>query len=205
MTNITIIGLTGPSGAGKTTLCTIADGFGIKSIDTDAVYHALLVPPSACLDELVAEFGKDILLPEGKLDRTALASIVFDAEDENKLRLKKLGEITHKYVLDETRRIIRAAEGRGERAIIVDAPALYESGFDSECDLVICLLADRELRLNRISERDNISEKRAHQRISGQRDDSFYMSRADYTLQNDGDVDGMKNALQKILSDRGLI
>ena len=205
MTNITIIGLTGPSGAGKTSLCAIADGFGIKSIDTDAVYHSLLVPPSSCLDELVGEFGKEILLDDGRLDRASLAEIVFDKNDEEKLKLKRLGEITHKYVLDETRKIIRAATGRGERAIIVDAPALYESGFDSECDFVICLLADRELRLHRIADRDHISEARADMRISGQKGDSFYVSRADYTLENDGSIDGMRSALQKILSDRGLI
>ena len=205
MTNITIIGLTGPSGAGKTTLCTIADSFGIKSIDTDAVYHSLLVPPSACLDELVTEFGNDILLPDGRLDRAALAAIVFDKGDEKKLKLKRLGEITHKYVLDESRKIIKAATGRGERAIIVDAPALYESGFDSECDFVICLLASPELRLGRISERDHISKEHADQRISGQNDDEFYMSRADYTLTNDGSINGMKESLEKILLERGLI
>lgn len=202
---IKIIGLTGPSGAGKTTLCSIADGFGIKSIDTDAVYHSLLVPPSACLDELVSEFGKGILRSDGKLDRPALASIVFGENDAEKPKLKRLGEITHKYVLNEARRIIKAADARGERAIIVDAPALYESGFHKECDFVICLLASQGLRLRRIIDRDHITEENADRRIHGQKEDSFYMDRADYTLTNDGDVDGLRMSLQKILSDRGLI
>ena len=202
---ITVIGLTGPSGAGKTTLCSIADGFGVKSIDTDALYHSQLVPPSKCLDELVREFGGGILLPDGRLDRPALASIVFDPKDENKAKLKRLGEITHKYVLEAARRIIRSADGRGERAIIVDAPALYESGFHKECDFVICLLADPSLRIKRIVDRDNITEARADERISGQKDDSFYTSRADYTLTNDGDPDSMRPIFEKILSDRGII
>ena len=205
MKKITIIGLTGPSGAGKTTLCNIADGFGIKSIDTDAVYHSLLVPPSPCLDELVAEFGKEILLQNGQLDRASLASIVFDKNSEAKPKLKRLGEITHKYVLREARRIIRSAMEYGEKAIIVDAPALYESGFDSECDFVICLLADPSLRLHRIAARDRISNERARQRINGQMDDDFYKSRADYILTNDGNAEGLRSALQSILSDRGLI
>jgi dephospho-CoA kinase len=153
----------------------------------------------------VNEFGGEILLPDGRLDRAALAAIVFDKADAEKKKLATLGKITHKYVLDEARKIIRSADERGDKAIIVDAPALYESGFDSECDFVICLLADKKLRLNRISERDNISEERADQRISGQKEDSFYMSRADYTLTNDGDLDGMKASLHNILSDRGLI
>ena len=202
---IKIIGLTGPSGAGKTTLCKIADGFGIKSIDTDAVYHSLLVPPSPCLEELVAEFGSGILRSDGKLHRPSLAAIVFDETDKDKTKLKRLGEITHKYVLEKARKIIKAADSRGESAIIVDAPALYESGFDKECDFVICLLADKESRLHRIIGRDHISEARADERLGGQKEDSFYSERADYTLTNDRTPNEMKQDLEKILSDRGII
>ncbi len=202
---IKIIGLTGPSGSGKTTLCKIADEFGIKSIDTDAVYHSLLVPPSQCLDELVAEFGAGILRSDGKLDRPSLAAIVFDENDKEKTKLGRLGEITHKYVLEKTRKIIRSADSRGESAIIVDAPALYESGFDKECDFVICLLADKEARLHRIIDRDHLSEKRADERLGGQKEDSFYSDRADYTLTNDRDPYEMKRDIEKILFDRGII
>ena len=202
---IKIIGLTGPSGAGKTTLCKITDGFGIKSIDTDAVYHSLLVPPSQCLDELVSEFGDKILRTDGKLDRPVLASIVFDENDKDKAKLTRLGEITHKYVLEKARKIIKSADSRGERAIIVDAPALYESGFDKECDFVICLLADPDLRLHRIVDRDSISVEMAFARLGGQKDDVFYSERADYTITNDSDPSEMKRDLSKILSSRGLI
>ena len=202
---ITVIGLTGPSGAGKTTLCHIADSFGIKSVDTDAVYHSLLVPPSPCLDDLVAEFGCEILLPDGTLSRPALSAIVFDATDTEKKKLARLGEITHKYVLEKSIKIINAADSRGERAIIIDAPALYESGFDKECDFVICLLADTSLRRHRIIGSDGISEERADARINGQKDNSFYSSRADYTLVNDSSADSLRLGLEKILTDRGLI
>ena len=202
---IKIIGLTGPSGAGKTRLCTIAEDYGIKSIDTDAVYHSLLVPPSPCLDELVREFGDSILLNDGTLSRPILSSIVFDEKDTEKVKLARLGEITHKYVLDKAREIIKAADGRGERAIIVDAPALYESGFDRECDFVICLLADPSLRLTRIIDRDSISEERAGARINGQKSDDFYSSRADHTILNNNSPEQLRVSLENILSDRGLI
>lgn len=202
---IKIIGLTGPSGAGKTRLCTIAEDYGIKSIDTDAVYHSLLVPPSPCLDELVREFGAEILLPDGTLSRPALSSIVFDEKDIEKVKLARLGEITHKYVLDRAREIIKAADGRGERAIIVDAPALYESGFDRECDFVICLLADPSLRLERIIDRDSISKERADARINGQKSDEFYSSHADHTLTNNNSPEQLRIELERILSKRGLI
>ena len=199
---IKVIGLTGPSGAGKTTFCQIAADLGIKSIDTDALYHSLLVPPSPCLDELVCEFGEKILDSEGCLDRPCLASIVFGEGGESKL--DKLNEITHKYVLGEARSIIADADQNGERAIIVDAPALFESGFDKECDFTVCVLAERASRLDRIVGRDKITEDLARARIDAQKSDEFYKNNSDHTVINNGSPELMKADIQSILSNMGL-
>ena len=198
---IKVIGLTGPSGSGKTTLCEIASHLGIKSIDTDKVYHDLLSPPSDCLRELTLEFGSEILDGDGNLNRASLASIVFTPSDNGAEKLERLNKITHKYVLDKARQTIRAAELDGEKMIIVDAPALYESGFDKECYAVVCVLADRELRLDRIIKRDVISNARASERLNGQKDDEFYSSRADFIIINNGDAEMMKKALEQIIRD----
>ena len=96
-----VLGLTGPTGAGKGTVAAVfAELYGIPSIDTDAVYHELLIPPSPCLDELVTAFGAEILRRDGTLDRPALSRIVFSDLSGEKQKL--LNGITHKYVLDET-------------------------------------------------------------------------------------------------------
>ena len=197
-----IIGLTGPSGSGKTTLCDIAKEFGIASIDADKVYHALLIPPSACVDEIASSFGSDVLLADGALDRTALGSIVFGDESGEKLSL--LNSITHKYVKTRFIEIIDELKDKGERAVIVDAPTLFESGFDKDCDFVIAILADGKLRRERIISRDSLTEERANLRLSSQKPDEFFTSRADYTLYNDGDVAALKAALEKVLSERRL-
>ncbi len=199
---IKIIGLTGPSGAGKTTFCQITADLGIKSIDTDALYHSLLVPPSPCLDELKEEFGEKILDSEGRLDRPRLAAIVFGEGGESKLQ--KLNEITHKYVLGVSRSIIKDADKNGEKAIIVDAPALFESGFDKECDFTVCVLADKGARLGRIVCRDKITEDLAKLRIDAQKSDDFYSDNSDYTVINNGSPELMKSDIQSILSDMGL-
>lgn len=199
---IKVIGLTGPSGAGKTTFCKIAAELGIKSIDTDAVYHSLLVPPSPCLDELVGEFGKEILSTDGSLDRHHLAAIVFGEGGEPKLQ--KLNEITHKYVLGTSRSIIAEADKNSEKAIIVDAPALFESGFDKECDTTVCVLADKSTRLDRIVGRDGISEDFAKARIDAQKSDDFYRDNSDYTVINNGSPKLMRADIQSILSNMGL-
>ena len=184
-----VIGLTGPSGAGKGLFSRVMlEKYGVRSIDADAVYHDLLVPPSPCLDALVARFGREILRADGTLDRPALARLVFSPENEEErdARIASLNRITHGYVLREIERLLDAEEGCGARCVILDAPALYESGADARCDVVITVTADAETRVGRITARDGISEEAARLRVRGQRDDAFYASRADAVLRNDG-------------------
>ena len=182
-----VLGLTGPTGAGKGAVSALfADLYGIPSVDTDKVYHDLLIPPSACLDELVAAFGEAILMSDGTLNRPALSQIVFS--DHTRKKQDTLNRITHKYVLDRTREILLSFRAADMRAALVDAPLLYESGFDAECDAVIAVIAPREIRKNRIISRDGLSEERATARLNMQKPDEFYTSKAQFTVINDGDL-----------------
>ena len=196
-----IIGLTGPSGSGKTTLCDIAKAMGIESIDADKVYHALLIPPSPCLDEIAQAFGSGVLLSNGMLDRAALGSIV--CVDESGERLSTLNRITHKYVKARFRELIALLEAEGKKTVIVDAPTLFESGFDEECTFTIAILADDALRRERIISRDSLSEERAELRLSAQKNDEFFISHAGYTLYNEGNKDSLAKAFYDILKRGG--
>lgn len=198
-----IIGLTGPSGAGKGTVSRLFEPYNIHSIDTDAVYHQLLIPPSPCLDELREEFGDGIISPDGGLDRRALADTVFSKGNGEKL--ERLNKITHRYVLDVTRNICREYEKKGCPAAIVDAPLLFESGFDSECDFTVSVLADRELRLERIIQRDGISKERALARLDAQKEDSFYTERSDEVIYNGSDIESLRDDVRRILISREVI
>ena len=194
-----IIGLTGPSGAGKGEVGAVLASLGIPHIDTDRVYHDVITPPSACLDELVAEFGRGILAPDGSLDRAALAGRVFaDGHEDER---EKLNAITHKYVLEKVREYCKDCEAAKRVAVCVDAPLLFESGFDGECDKVISVLADRETRISRIIARDGISIERARARIGAQKDDGFYISRADAVIYNNGDRNELRSRITDILTD----
>ncbi len=179
------IGLTGPTGAGKGYIASLFAAYGVPSIDTDAVYHALLVPPSECLDELTARFGPSILHPDGTLNRPALAAMVFapDAKEAH----DDLDRITHRHVLAEVRRQCEALAAMDIPAVLVDAPRLYESGFDRECDKVLAVLADRDIRLRRIMSRDGLSLPRATARLDAQAPDDFFTRRADAVIWNDFD------------------
>lgn len=197
------IGLTGPTGAGKGTVAAAFARFGVPSIDTDKVYHDLLIPPSECLGELVGRFGQDILHPDGTLDRRALARRVFDEGDERDH--DDLNRITHRYVLDMVRACCAGLDKAGVRAVLVDAPLLYESGFDKECGRVLAVLADADVRRARIMARDGITGAQAQSRMDAQQPDDFYTGRADEVIYNNGDLSLLDDAAAAILKKWGVI
>lgn len=191
-----IYGITGPSGAGKSMLCEYCATHGIPHLDADAIYHALLIPPSAVVDALRNAFGNGILDTDGGIDRAALSTIVF--HDEEKLAL--LNQTVLPLVLDEIRRRLALLCEEGKQAVAVDAPTLIESGFHRECDTVVAVLSSPEIRIARIMERDGISRERAKARVSAQRADDFYRSAADTVLWNDGDREALFAAFDTIFS-----
>ena len=185
--SFTVLGLTGPSGAGKGVVAQrlrVVHGF--AWIDTDAVYHELISAPPPCLDELVAAFGKEILTPDGALDRPALAALVFDPDHKDKLEL--LNAITHKHVLAEADRQIEAARAAGAKGAVIDAPLLFESGADRICTHTLAVLAHRDIRLQRIMARDGLTYQAAQKRLDAQKPDAFYIERAEYILENNCDI-----------------
>ena len=192
------VGLTGPSGAGKGVISSLFAGYGVPSIDTDKVYHGLLVPPSACLDELVGRFGSGILHPDGTLDRKALAAVVFAEGHEGDLA--DLNAITHRHILGEVRVMLDRYEAEGVPAVLVDAPQLFESGFDAECGFILSVLAPYEVRLSRIMARDGLDEARARARLAASHEDGFFAERSDAVILNDGDMPALESDVRRLLT-----
>jgi len=195
-----ILGLTGPSGAGKGAVAAIFEKFGIPSIDTDAVYHQLLEEGGSIKHELCAAFGQDILDENGKIDRKRLGSAVFGKENTPSL-LHTLNTITHKYVMARTREMLQALKQSGFIAALIDAPLLFEAGIDKECDAVIGVLAERETRICRITERDGISNEAAQMRIDAQKSDDFYRKACQYILENNNDLFVLEAQICRLLKD----
>ena len=191
------IGLTGPSGAGTGLVASLFARYGVPSIDTDAVYHALLIPPSACLDELVERFGQQVLRPDGTLDRAALSAVVFDPANAD--GLADLNRIAHRHVLTRVREMLNDYEQAGTPAVLVDAPQLFESGFDAECDKVLSVIAPRELRLARIMERDGLSPERAAARLDAQLSEQVFRERSDHVILNDGEIAPLEEEIRRLL------
>ena len=177
-----IIGLTAPIGCGKSYVAKIFAEKVIPTVDTDEVYHGLVSKPSPLVDKLVAEFGNGILASDGSLDRKKLAPIVFS----NKGKLERLNAITHSTVIAETERLISELSRTGVKAVTVQVPLMFESGYDKRCDTVICVVADINVRVARICQRDGCTEEIAKNRIKNQKEIDFYIANSDEKVYNNG-------------------
>lgn len=200
-----VIGLTGQSGAGKTTLCERFEELGIPCIDTDAIYHGLVSHESSCLAELKEKFGDTVINSDGSLNRKALALLVFSGENA-KENLESLNDTTHKYIWEEVNKRLTEYIDKGKRAAVIDAPALFSSKiFVGACDIIISVISDKQTRLDRIMKRDGIDRERALARIEAQPDDSFFTQNSDYYIVNSGSVADMNAKLESILIQEELI
>lgn len=190
--NLTVIGITGPSGCGKTTALQELEGFDTLVLDCDKIYHELLESNQALLQELESAFPGTVI--NGKLDRRALGRIVFaDAE-----KLALLNRITHRYVMDETERRLRAFAMRGGLVAAIDAVELISAGMAERCDAVVGVLADEEIRVARIMARDGIGREAALARIRSQKPDSYYQTNCTHLLFNNADREGFAAACRQL-------
>ncbi len=196
-----LIGLTGQSGAGKSTVASLFAKHGLPVIDADAVYHALLTPPSPCLCELVAHFGKQILTPEGLLNRKMLGNIVF-ADDAAR---EDLNRITHRHIMTKIREIIANHRKKDIPAAVLDAPQLFEAEADCDCNIIVSVLADRDLLVERLMRRDGITPEIAERRLSAQKSPEFFRTHSDYIILNNNSPEALAEQVEKILSDCGVI
>lgn len=194
-----IIGLTGPSGAGKTTVCAAFTNLGIPCIDTDSVYHDLVSSASDCVNEIREHFGESVIREDGSLDRPALAAIVF-GDNASPSDISTLSHITHKYIWKRVNEILSDYMDRGVATAVVDAPALFSSSiFVGKCDLIISVISDKRLRLERIMNRDKITSEQAMARIKAQPSDEFFIKNSDFYIDNSSSISDMENQLLSIL------
>ena len=177
---MTVIGITGPTGAGKTTALNELEKLGGCVLDADAVYHELLENNQTLQNELRERFG-DMSGADGRFDRKKLGKVVF----HDKKALDDLNRIAHFHVVSELRRRLEQAEGNNCRAAAIDAYALFESGCDQLCDTTLAVLAPAEIRVRRIMAREGISEEYARARVAAQHSDSFYQEHCAHILIND--------------------
>ena len=171
-----VIGITGGSGAGKSSALRALKRLGALALDADEIYHKMLSESNELKAELEARFLG--VLSGGKIDRRKLGEIVFS----NPKELSDLNAITHKYVSGEIDRRINEWHEQGGTVAAIDAIALIESGRNLSCDVVVGITAPKGLRIQRIIKRDGITHEQAELRINAQKPDSFYKEHCDHII-----------------------
>ena len=175
-----IIGITGGTGCGKTTALNELERRGALLIDCDAVYHRMLETDRPMLDEIEKYFPGAVI--DGKLDRKALGAVVFTDEEA----LRDLNIITHRHINLEIRRILREHAMNGGTLAAIDAIELFSSGLAKRCTATIGVIADREVRIDRIMRRDGISREYAMMRVNAQRPNEYFIQNCSRVLENNG-------------------
>ena len=194
---VMIVGLTGQTGAGKSTVSTAFAENGFAVINADAIARLVMDKGTKCLAEVQDVFGNSVIREDGALNRKALAAIVFS----DKKRLEMLNSITYPYITREILRQIRNLSSNGDKLILLDAPTLLESRADDFCDLVISVVSDAEIRERRIIERDNLTSAEAQRRMSSQLDEEFFKKHSDFIINNNQSLERV-NEISKEVSDK---
>ena len=175
-----IIGLTGQTGAGKSTVAELLTNYGYKVLSADETAALVTSKGSPTLNKLAEAFGQDILLETGVLDRKLLAARAFSSPEQ----LKKMNDITHPEICRLLMKKVNGAFFDGYDVAVLDASQLFESNLDQNCDLIISVTAPEEVRLQRIMERDNITEEQGRQRMGAQLSEQFFLDHSDIIIEN---------------------
>lgn len=195
MRNYKIIGLTGPTGSGKSAAAKYFEENGYKIIDADKIAREVTSKGSFCLKTLSAVFGEKILNKDNSLNRKVLADIAFSSKKNTQI----LNDITHPFVYLNVMKTANEYISKGNTKIIYDAPLLFESCGELLCDYVISVLCPKEQRKKRIMKRDNISSEQAELRIKAQHSDDFYKNKSDFYINNNSDLENLLDNVRKIL------
>ena len=194
-----VIGLTGQTGAGKSTAARIiASEYGCSIVDADMVAREALAPGSSCLKRLAEIFGYDIIDEKGECRRRLLAQRAFSSKENT----EKLNLVTHPWIIRRSREYIELYRRDPGGIILFDCPLLFECGGETLCDLVIAVTAPEELRLERIINRDGLTQEEAMQRIGVQNDTDYYTQRADYVIDGSRSMDEIKAELLSVIGEK---
>ena len=190
-----ILGITGGTGCGKTTLLQLIADQGGMVLDCDAIYHQLLSTDAQLLSQIEARFPGTV--ENGILQRKKLGNLVFSDSSA----LKDLNTITHSAVAAQVRRSLKS----NPSLAAIDAIALFESGLDQLCDITVAVTAPTEDRVRRLMARDGISEDYARRRIAAQPEESWFREKCSYVLANDGSPAQFRDKCLAFLRQLGII
>ena len=188
------IGLTGGIGSGKSSVSAILKSWGAYVFDADKIAKSILNENESAQNEVITEFGTDVLGADGKIDKTKLSRVVFHDEDHQ----IKLNAIIHPYVFSEIDKEFETVLNKGKHEIfVVDAALIYESGADTHMDYVLVVTSHLGLRIERALSKGDLSREEFLKRVDLQWPDEDKIHLADFVIQNNGSEEDLLNETKK--------
>lgn len=191
-----VIGLTGGIGSGKSTVARLLAGFGAELVNGDELGHEVLSPQTGAWDEVVAAFGKGILLPDGAVDRKKLAEIVFN----DTVSLAKLNSIMHPRMFEVLKRRLEEWRSQGVKVVVLEAAVLIEAGWTSVVDQLWVVRAATPKIEGRMKHKNVFSEAQVKARMQSQLPAEERAKHADVVIDNDGSPEDLRRRVESLWS-----
>lgn len=192
------IGLTGGVGCGKSTVSSYLSQLGFPIIDGDKLAREAVLPGSAAMEKIRLAFG-DVFLPDGNLDRAAVAKLVFADEEKR----QRLNGIIHPYIWRRTTEELLKAQEAGHAAAVLDMPLLLELGWQLRCETVWVVCATREQQIQRVMARDGMTREEALARIGKQMPTREKINFADVVIDNSRSREETRRQIDEALRELG--
>ncbi len=192
---MSVYGLTGGIGAGKSTVANMFQESGIPVVLADDVGRRVASKGSDGLAEIVRSFGPDVLDSNGELDRQKLGTLIFNNPD----RRRELEDILHPRVRDQSRELFNQLEQAGNQIVVYESALLYETQRHTEMHGVILVTASEEQRIARVRSRDGSEEEAVRKRIKAQMDEDEKRGLADYIIENNGDLQALRREVDSLI------
>ena len=189
-----VIGLTGSIGTGKSEAARQLEALGASIISADQVGHEAYTPNTEAWEQVVVAFGDDILQEGGEIDRKKLGGVVFSDPGQ----LDRLNQIMHPRMARMVSDKIEVLRGQGVGVVVVEAALLFEAGWDSLVEEVWVTDSPEEIVIERLKQRNGMSEEEARKRISSQMDRFERLERSDAVIDNSGDMAGLESAIKEL-------
>ena len=189
-----VIGLTGSIGTGKSEAARQLEALGASIISADQVGHEAYTPNTEAWEQVVVAFGDDILQDGGEIDRRKLGAVVFSDPGQ----LEKLNQIMHPRMARMVADKIEELRDQGVEVVVVEAALLFEAGWDSLVEEVWVTDSTEQVVIERLKQRNGMSEEEARKRISSQMGRTERLERSDYVIENSGDMATLGNTIKEL-------
>lgn len=189
-----LVGLTGNIASGKSEVARLLGERGATLIDADILAREVVKPGTSALNKITDKWGKEVLTPEGTLDRGALRRIAFSDQGE----LEQLNTIVHPEVTRLRDLEIEKAKSRGDKVVICVIPLLFERNLAKDFDFIVLVDAPRDIRLDRLANERGLNETDAMNMIASQMPADLKRARADYCIENVGSLADLEKQVDKL-------